>query len=70
MKVTEMTNLWVGYNETEDFQVLICALDMEEAQEIASEYLLDSNMEGKFEIREFSRFDTRFDCEYVLMKGQ
>ena len=30
MKVTDMTNLWVGYNEEEDFRVLICAQDEQE----------------------------------------
>ena len=70
MKVNELTNLWVGYNEVENFRVLICALDVEEAQEIADDYCLDSHMEGRFEITEFSNIDTHFDCDYVLTGGQ
>lgn len=32
------TNLFIGYNEEEDFRVLICALDIEEANEIARQF--------------------------------
>lgn len=66
MKVTDMTNLWVGYNETEDFRVLICALDIQEAHEIANSYRLDSHLDGDFEISEFNDINTHFDCDYVL----
>ena len=69
MKANELNNLWVGYNKTENFRVLIVALDQEEAQEIVDGYCLDSNMEGKFEIAEFDNLDTHFDCDYVLMSG-
>ena len=67
MTVNEMTNLWVGYNETEDFKILICASDEIEAQEIADSYRLDSHMEGKFEIKEFCDVEEKFDCDYVVM---
>lgn len=70
MKINDLTNLWVGYNKTEDFRVLICALDIEEAQEIANGYLLDTNMKGTFEITEFDNLETHFDCDYVLTGGQ
>ena len=66
MKVTEMSNLWVGYNKDEDFRVLICAEDKQEAVEIAASYRSDSDMGGKFEISEFDSADTHFDCDYVL----
>lgn len=66
MKVTDMTNLWVGYNETEDFRILICALDIQEAHEIANNYRLDSHLDGDFEISEFNDINTHFDCDYVL----
>ena len=69
MKVTELTNLWVGYNKTENFRVLICALDQEEAQEIADGYCLDGHFEGKFEVTEFDDLDTHFDCDYVIASG-
>lgn len=66
MKATDMTNLFVGINNTANFKVLICALDKEEAAAIAEEYRTDSNMEGTFEISEFDSMDTKFDCDYVL----
>ena len=70
MKISELTNLWVGTNEVEKFKVLIVALDKEEAQEIANSYCLDSNMAGKFDIAEFDNTETQFDCDYVLTGGQ
>ena len=69
MKANELHNLWVGYNKTENFRVLIVALDQKEAQEIVDVYCLDSNMEGKFEVAEFDNLDTHFNCDYVLMSG-
>lgn len=66
MKVNELTNLFIGYNKTEDFRVLICASDKIEAKEIADEYCLDSHMEGKFDIKDFDDTETKFDCDYVL----
>ena len=69
MKVNELENLYVGHNETEDFKILVCALDRIEAQDIANEYCLDSHMEGRFEITEFDNTETQFDCDYVLMGG-
>lgn len=66
MKVTDMTNLWVGYNEVEDFRVLICAQDEQEARQIANGYRVDTLMEGTFEITEFDNTDLRIDCDYVL----
>lgn len=66
MKVTDMTNLWFGYNEVEDFRVLICAQDEQEARQIANGYRVDTLMEGTFEITEFDNTDLRIDCDYVL----
>ena len=64
------TNLWIGYNATEDFRILICALDKIEAHELADEYRLDSHLDGKFEIIELTTEDRiddiRFDCDYVI----
>ncbi|MBE5940871.1 MAG: hypothetical protein E7266_10850 [Lachnospiraceae bacterium] len=70
MKINELTNLWVGTNEVENFKVLIVALDKEEAQEIANGYCLDSHIEGKFNITEFDSTETQFNCDYVLTGGQ
>ena len=69
MKVNELTNLWVGHNKVENFKVLICALDKEEAQKIADDYCIDSHMESKFEITEFNNLEIQFDCDYVLTGG-
>jgi hypothetical protein len=69
MNINELTNLWVGTNEVENFKVLIVALDREEAQEIANSYCLDSHMEGSFTIKEFLDANEDFDCDYVLTSG-
>ena len=71
MKINDMTNLYIGYNEKEDFRILICSFDGKEgAEKIAEEYRIDSDMEGKFEILEFAdsnvHFNVSFDCDYVL----
>lgn len=62
------TNLFVGYNETEDFRILICAFDQEEAQELADGYRFDSNMSGHFKVKkaEGGIDDIHFDCDYVI----
>lgn len=66
MVITDLTNLWVGYNRTENFRILICASSEEEAQEVADSYLTDSSMSGSFEISEYTNTETHFDCDYVL----
>ena len=68
MKITDIKGLFVGYNETEDFRVLICAEDESEAQEIANQYRCDSKLEGEFKIGELEG-NERFDCDYVLTYG-
>ena len=70
MTVNELTNLWVGYNAEENFKILICALDEQEAYEIAESYRVDSHMESKFEIKEFLDVEEKFDCDYVVTLGQ
>lgn len=62
------TNLFVGYNEEEDFRILICAFDKVEASELARGYRLDSNMKGDFEISELEKpiDEYHFDCDYVI----
>ena len=68
MKVYEMTNLFIGYNEEEDFKILICALDSLEAYELAREYGCDAHLDGEWDISEFDEDskNTRFDCDYVI----
>lgn len=62
------TNLFVGYNQTEDFRILICAFDEEEATELAKEYCCDSKLRGSFEVQksEGKIDDIHFDCDYVI----
>ena len=62
------TNLYVGYNETENFTILICAFDEEEAAELAREYCSDSKFRGTFEIKKTNGKidDIHFDCDYVI----
>ena len=66
MKVNDTTNLYVGYNNVEDFRILICATDNEKANLIAEEYLKDSGMEGSFFIDSSYNKNLRFDCDYIL----
>ena len=65
MKICEMTNLFVGYNEEEDFKILICAMDSTEAHELARQYGFDSNLKGSWKILDLDVGD-RFDCDYVI----
>ena len=66
MKVIGLTNLFVGYNKQEDFRVLICASDENEAKLISEEYCEESGMKGEFELSEFDDVNIQFDCDYVL----
>ena len=76
MKVTDMTNLFIGYNKEEDFRILICidygtAISTDDcirqAQILADEYCKDAELSGKFEIDEFTDINARFDCDSVIM---
>ncbi len=72
MKITELTNLFVGYNESEDFRVLICALDEQEAMNIVRSYATDAHLSSDpsdWDISEFKDVDTHFDCDYVITSG-
>lgn len=68
MKLSEMTNLFIGYNESENFRILICAFCAEEAADIAEQYRVDSKLGGKFKIFEpMDDIDTvQFDCDYIV----
>lgn len=72
MKWHEMQNIFVGYNEEEDFRILICAFDKQEAYEIVREYAFDANLEGEWEISETTADsnNTHFDCDYIITGGQ
>ena len=62
------TNLFIGYNRTEDFKILICAFDKLEAAELAEAYRYDTGLDGVFEIYEpTDGIDhIHFDCDYVV----
>lgn len=66
--MAKFTNLFIGYNPEEDFRILICAADEQDASEYAEQYRIDSHMDGKFEISEpTSGIDEiHFDCDYVI----
>ena len=66
MKITEFNGFWVGYNEVEDFRILISAFTKDDAFEIGEEYRVDSKMQGKFEISEFTDVNMDFDCDYIV----
>lgn len=63
-----MQNLFIGYNEDEDFRILICAFDKQDAAELANEYRFDANLNGHFEIQEIENGadNIHFDCDYVI----
>ena len=62
------TILFSGYNEVEDFRILIRAVDKEQANKLAEEYRLDSKFNGSFEIQEIKNGigNMHFDCDYVI----
>lgn len=62
------TNLFIGYNEEEDYRILICAFDKTEAAELAREYQFDAKLNGSFEISEPENGidNVHFDCDYVI----
>ena len=66
--MNRFTNVYVGYNATEDFRILICAFDEIEAQELADAYGFDAGLEGKFEITEPEENTPKmhFDCDYII----
>lgn len=65
-------NMYVGYNNEEDFRILIVADNLKEAEEAAAEYNADSHFTGSFEISEVTNLiDCRqFDCDYVITAAQ
>ena len=67
MKITDIRNLYVGYNEKEDFRILIGANDENEADTLAEYYRQDTKLEGEFIISEFNDINTHFDCDYIIV---
>ena len=67
MKITDIKNLYVGYNEKENFRILIGSNDENEADTLAEYYRQDSNLKGEFKISEFNDINTHFDCDYIIV---
>ena len=67
MTITDIRNLYVGYNEEEDFRILIGANDENEADTLAEYYRQDSKLKGEFKISEFNDINTHFDCDYIIV---
>ncbi len=70
MRINEINGLFVAYNHPENFRILVCAQDKEEAMELAVEYFFEGNFPNhdpdNIEISEFSDVNTHFDCDYVI----
>lgn len=66
MKINELLNLWSAFNIKENFRILIYAKDISEAQKVAVQYKIDTNMDGDFVIEDDFKLDSNFDCDYVI----
>ena len=66
MTISDMYNLFTGYNETENYTVFIVALDRLEALDIAIKYGNDSGLENDWQIRDFNVND-KANCDYILV---
>lgn len=69
MKVNELLNLWVCFHKEENFNVLVCACDENEAEDVIKGYCKDTGMTPNFEIKRFENLDTDLDCNHVLFKN-
>lgn len=71
MKINELLGLYVVKNEAENFKIMVVALDVEEAIEIARDYFNDSHMDySNLKVSVFKDINTNFNCDYVVTKGQ
>lgn len=68
MRIQDIDGLYVGYNETEDFRVLIYADSLFFAERIADKYRIDSGLEGSFKVSELDDkgINDCFDCDHIL----
>ena len=66
MKITDIKNLFVGINKTENFKVLIMAANGEEALMIAESYGHEAGLKGEWITRFLEDTDMNFDCDYCL----
>lgn len=71
MRINELSGLYVVENKTENFTILVTALDEQEAIEIARDYFNESHMDySDLDTYVFKNIFTNFDCDYVVTKGQ
>ena len=66
MKITDIKNLFVGINNTENFKVLINAANGEDALAIAESYGHEAGLKGTWITRYLGDTDMNFDCDYCL----
>lgn len=61
-------NVFLGYNEEEDFRILISAWSKAEAIDLAEGYRKDAGLQGKFDVSEAPECidNIRFDCDYIV----
>lgn len=71
MRINELSGLYVVENKTENFTILVTALNEQEAIEIARDYFNESHMDySDLDTYVFKNIFTNFDCDYVVTKGQ
>lgn len=71
MRINELSGLYVVENKTENFTILVTALDEQKAIEIARDYFNESHMDySDLDTYVFKNIFTNFDCDYVVTKGQ
>ena len=70
MRIDKISGLYVAHNHPENFNILVCAQDEEEAKELAVGYFFEGNFPnhdpGDIEISEFNDVNTHFDCDYII----
>ena len=67
MTIKDMTNLYVAYNETEDFTIFVIACDQREAEAKANDYGNDAGLDGEFEVLDANiEPDMKVDADYII----
>ena len=69
--LASFANLFTAYNKEENFKILICAQDEDEAEKLAEGYRIDAKMTGKFIISEpqTDDRDNVYNCDYIISSG-
>ena len=66
MKITELKNLYSGYNKDNDFRILIAATCESDAYNLAYGYGEDAKLDGEWEITP-AKENMNFDCDYTIV---